>query len=226
MQAQLPPVRLAQAIFSVALFLLAAAPHASADTYSLTTVRHTQSENFIGIDGAGNFSINVFDSFSFPGANCGGTINPHSCFETFYAGSSSPVFTTSAPALAFDNGSTCKPAVDASFFSVNGICNNGHYIISAIRELPGAKEVRGIWGGPNPDPIADLLGSGMIQGGFMNSLGDAVFINSLNDTLVFADDLSTDALSTSVTPEPSSLLLLATGGLTLFGALKRRQIAR
>ena len=226
MQAQFPSVRIAQAIVSAALLLLVAAPCASADTYSLTTVRHTQSENFIGIDTAGDFSINVFDSFSFPGANCGGTVNPHSCFETFYAGSSSPVFTTSAPALAFDNGSTCKPAVGTGFFSVNGICNNGHYILSAILDLSGGTEIHGIWGGPNPDPIADLLGSGMIQGGFMNSLGDAVFINSLNDTLVFADDLSTDAPSTTVTPEPSSLLLLATGGLTLFGALKRRQIAR
>lgn len=206
---------------TLTLCVLALAPLARADAYQLITVAHTQSENFIGIDAAGSFSIDVLDSFSFPGASCGGTLNPASCFKTYYAGNSTPVFSTAAPALTFDNGSLCTPDVGPTFGDVRGICNNGHFIISAVHSFSPNSEFHGIWGGPDPDVVADLLGGGIIASGFMNSSGDAVFINTLNDTLVFALDLSTDS-TPAITPEPASLLLLGTGSIAILGAVRRR----
>ena len=53
----------------------------------------------------------------------------------------------------------------------------------------------------------------------MNSLGDIVFNDESNEYWYEAVDLST-----AVTPEPGSLLLLATGILALAAVARRRSI--
>jgi hypothetical protein len=61
--------------------------------------------------------------------------------------------------------------------------------------------------------------NGSFDGGFINSNGDAVFIDGLNDTLVSVVDVSTDP---APVPEPESLIFVGTGLLAVFGTVRRR----
>ncbi len=198
------------ALAAAASLSLPAAP-ALADTYQLTTVGTSQSASFLGIDNVGDFTVNLG---SVPA--CGTAYNAPTCFETFYEGSDKPIFTTSAPALTFDNGSPCKPSI-SGFRIASGLCNGDRFLAAGVHTLPDKSEVRGIWAGPVADPFTDPLSNGSIDGGFINSNGDAVFIDGLHNILVFADNLSTN-----ITPEPSSLVLLGTGGIAAFAAVRRR----
>ncbi len=201
-------------LLTFAVLLLAANPNAHADAYSLEVVAHTDAAGFYGIDAAGDFAI---DWTQKPTPECG--LHPTSCYATYYNnGSVTPVYTNAAPNLVLDNGSDCKPAIGGAFLVEAGICNNGHYIIQGVYNLPNNTQKIGIWGGPDPDVVANFLGYGLLDGGFMNSSGDAVYIDSSNDTLVFADDLSTS----TVAPEPSSLILIGTGALAFLERLRRR----
>jgi hypothetical protein len=133
------------------------------------------------------------------------------CYEVFLFGQS-PFFSTTAPALAFDNGTRCTIVLDASFApqaSTSGVCNNGHEIFGTFTGT-----LFGVFDGPD---VSDLiLGATTFDGGFINANGDAVFIDGFADELIFAQDLTTAA-----TPEPGSLLLFGTGCLTILGTLRR-----
>ena len=216
------PSRVSIAALPVAtiLFLSLAAPRAvKADSYSLTTVAFTQDENFLGIDSSGNFVVNVTNGVSSIHPTCGGVTIAYgtSCFETFYYSQANPVFSTAAPNLPFDDGSHC------TFDGLSGSCNNGYDILSGFMG-----PTRGIWAGPGAS-LSLLINGDLLSSAFINSRGDAVFIDATNDTLVFADDTTTnhDDLATtedirSPIPEPASWVLLATGGLLLFGAFRRK----
>jgi hypothetical protein len=196
---------LAALALTVLPFTLSSA--ALADSYLVTVVSHSQHENFFGIDTNGDFVLNLSADSVNP---CG--INMTPCFETFYVGQPIPIVSTSAPALAYDDGTPCSPILFPGFSPQggnHGICNNGHAIVGGS----DAQHPIGVWDGP--DPIANLLLIGSFDGGSMNAKGDAVFIDGFNDTLVSAFDLTT------ATPEPSSFILLGTGCLSMLGAFRR-----
>jgi hypothetical protein len=76
-----------------------------------------------------------------------------------------------------------------------------------------------VWAGPDND--LTLLSNGTFDAGFINSNGDAVFIDGFDDTLVFADDVTTKPI-----PEPAGWLLLGTGGIICLSALRRKASRR
>ena len=182
-----------------------------ADSYSYRIVDYTQDENFVGITTAGTFIVNESNLATATGS-CGPLKTNSTCFATYYAGSTTPVYSVTAPKLSFDNGISCAPAT-ADFSVLGGACNDGHEIFGGDY-YNGTLEIRGVWTGPGV--YADFLEPGSFDGGYINSLGDAVFIDGLNNTLVFAEDLSTVR-----TPEPATLWSLAAGALLVFTLFRR-----
>ncbi len=194
----------------ITLLLIAARP-ALADSYTVGVVLMTQSENFYGIDSNGDFVVN---------GRCG--VDEDLCYVTYYIGQSTPVVYTSPPALQYDDGSKCTPIVSSNMFPLNAVCNNGHEIFNGEYDpnFPSSNgAIQGVWTGPNP--TTDYLESGSFDGGFINSRGDAVFINGRHDTLDFAFDLTTASV-----PEPSSPILVSTGCLLFLLVTRLKMIRR
>ena len=194
------------AVSSLLTLALAAAHPSKADTYKITVVDVTQDERFLGIDDKEDFVVDDSNNSYKCGEQVG---NP--CFQVFDFGQS-PFFSTTAPILTFDNGTSCAIVLDASFApqtTAPGICNNGHEIFGAFTNIKGF----GVFDGPD---TSDMFFVGTFDGGFINANGDAVFIDGHADELIFAQDLTT-----AVTPEPSSLLLFGTGCLSLLGRSRR-----
>jgi hypothetical protein len=204
--------------------LLTVAFHATAfaDTYTLGPVKSTQSEAFAGGDNYGNYTINISDMMVFiRDYNCGGVVNPPSCYETHYIDSPTVVYSATPPLLWTDptpiaGNDTCALTPGLGFSADRILCNNGHMLFEGAYDGNGQLRF-GVWTGSNPDPIKDYLGFLSIDGGFMTSNGNAYFIDGRRDTLDVAINLSARPV-----PEPSSLLLLGTGGLGILGMLRRK----
>jgi hypothetical protein len=215
---------IAGVVFAVSLFLFSVAG-AFADSYSVNVVRFSQSESFYGIDSAGDFVVNISDTVQGSKGGCGTVLGASQCFASYYMGQQDPFYSTTAPNLSYDDGSACSEG------GLSGICNNGQELLSGTL---GGKS--GVWSGTNA--ATDFLSTGSFDGGFINKVGDAVFIDGANDTLVSVVDLSTaptfhvgadkslvfDGPTPAPVPEPESLVLVGTGLLAVAGTMRRRLV--
>ena len=79
-----------------------------------------------------------------------------------------------------------------------------------------------VWTGR--DSTVGSIQDGFFDGGFINHLGDAVYVDNdmgTNRALFRVEDLTT-----SVSPDPGTLFLVGTGGLMLVGLLIRRSVGK
>ncbi len=145
---------------------------AFADSYTVNVVTYTQSENFLGIDAAGDFVVNLTNSLMSPEGSCDGIKKVSGCYETFYAGQQEPVFSIQPPTLAWDNGSACTVG------TLSGVCNGEYELLGGY-----LNDVKGVWAGTDGS-LSEILPGGSFDGGYINALGDAVFINGSQDELI------------------------------------------
>lgn len=117
------------------------------------------------------------------------------------------------PVLAYDNGTPCSPVLSPGITLIPGTkasCNNG-------REVYGGEYLginRGVYTGPDP---TDFLQSGTVDGLVLNSSGDFAWTDGRDE-----ENFEAINLSTAMTPEPNSFILLGTGMFAALGTMRRR----
>lgn len=184
------------------LLLLSAAPSAYADTYTIYNLGDANYNTIYGIDTAGQVVIHN-------NAFCGWPSG--SCYTTYTNGVA--VAATSvdiAPSLNWDNGTAC-PSSPSGFGVIKSVCNNGRMGFGTAYNPNG--DPNGLYTGPMSDLEFLQYGSG--DKVVLNAAGDFAWVSGAQEYIY-------EAVDTTV-PEPSTLLLLATGvGIFSLAHLRRK----
>jgi hypothetical protein len=204
-------------LLSAAAIAIAALPStlptpALADTFHIFNLGIANAHTIFAIDTAGAV---VIQSAIVPG--------PELLYQT-YLGGALINSSTSVPALNYDNGTPCTPTVSPEV-TYTGLgqtrCNNGHEVYFAMFPTPAGPnpDETGIFTGPN---LTDLLTNPSVSGStldqvVLNHSGDFAWVDGREETIFEAEDETPRSL-----PEPGTLLLLATGSLTLIAIIPRR----
>lgn len=185
--------------------MLCAARPAAADTYALYTLSAAN----------GNTDRAIYDDGTTMvySASCAATSwNP--CYKTYDHGGLASLSATQ-PATAWDNGTACTFSVAG--LQTSGICNGNYHAFSFSASNPLAQLMSpGVYAGALDDlGLIYSTAFSSISNLLLNSHGDIAFADTQREELY-------QAYNTTPTPEPGTLLLLATGlGL---GAIVQRKV--
>ena len=162
--------------------------------------------SLLGINAAGTALLHQF-------TGCNGVNDPNYCYEEFSNGSL--VYRADAAPTNFvaQNGTPCaSPA--ALTASGRSVCDGGFQVAGGY-----LGNQQGVW--------ESFPGSSQPGSYVYNGSDDVLFVNAAGDFLVANGSADTVyQVMVSQTPEPSSLLLLATGALALGGVVRRRHMTR
>ena len=178
---------------------------ARADTYHVYDLGAANSIGVFGIDDAGTVVLSAGGGT--PGCSGGGP-----CYRTYVDGVQT-AYSTTVPALAYDNGSPCTiSGVPPGTVYGTAMCNGSREAYDGLFPT-----VQGLFSGP--DPVADLVVSGTtINNLVLNAVGDIAWTDGAHEENFEAVDLTPVAVS----PEPASLALLGTGAMAAVGVMRRR----
>jgi hypothetical protein len=174
---------------------------ASADTYaiySLSPTLYPPVATPTGIDDFGNVLVET-DYL------CG---DYFSCSEIYSRGrliSTSPMDPSS---FISDNGTPCNFNPPPGYYVEDSVCNNGYQVVGILGPTLDILEFY-----PGSAPSGDLVYSDFVQGLSVNRSGDFVFSGESGIT---------ESIINNTTPEPSTLVLVATGTIGLFVVAPRR----
>ncbi len=194
------------AIASLALVILSLATPAHADTYALYNLGDANYNSIYGIDTSGQ--VVVYDS-----AFCGSPGG--SCYTTYDHGTAVAVTDADiAPTLDYDNGTPCS-SLPSGYSIFKSACNNGHIGFGSGFNPNG--NPNGVYTGlyTGPGFSLNFMQYGSADQLDLNSSGDFAWVNGSQEYIY-------EAVDTSV-PEPSTLLLMATG-ICLFSLTLRRRL--
>jgi hypothetical protein len=189
-----PPLLAAILLLAATQFLVPAGVHA--DTYKIFDLGDDHGKPIIDIDTSGEVVI----------------FNQISLDYLTYANGLLVNTTSTLPSLIYDNGTPCsEPAGFAAASASKIICNNGRIGFGSRYNTNGYAD--GVYTGPlssltlvDPSRTDDLA--------VLNSSGDFAWSDGVIEENFEAIDLTT--------PEPSSLLLVSTGCVSLFWVLRRK----
>ena len=187
------------ACFLAVIVLASGWKPALADVFTILNLGVANSNSVVGIDTAGDVVIQ--------GQTLCGTLT--NCYKTYVNGVLSSISAT-LPPLSYDNGTPCTPSVPPDLFPIGGVCNNSRF---AFYNPLGETTPAGVYTG---NPIVMVNGPTVDGPIFLNGSGDFAWTDGLHET-----NWEAVSLGPSV-PEPSTIVLLATGALSLAGATRRR----
>jgi len=184
------------AILPLAATLFLAPAQLRADTYKIVDLGDDNARSIVGIDTSGQVVISNGILFDYQTYSNGVLVNT----------------TSTLPSLTYDDGTPCSvPSGFALALSSEGVCNNGRIGFGSRFNPNGDPD--GVYTGPLSS-LTLVYPFGLTDGAVLNSSGDFAWSDSLLEENFEAIDLTT--------PEPSSLLLVGTGCLSLFGVLRRK----
>jgi hypothetical protein len=191
---KIPKLPLLAAVLPLAatLFLVPAPVHA--DTYKIYDLGDDNARPIVGIDTSGQVVISNGILFDYLTYSNGVLVNT----------------TSTLPSLTYDNGTPCSAPAGFSA-ATTAVCNNGRIGFGSRFNPNGDPD--GVYTGPLSS-LTLVYPVGLTDGAVLNSSGDFAWSDGRLEENFEAIDLTT--------PEPSSLLLVGTGCLSLFGVLRRK----
>lgn len=182
------------AILSIAATPLLVPALVHADTYKIIDLGTDEARPIIGIDNLGQVVILNEITLEYHTYDNGVLVNT----------------TSTLPSLTYDNGTPC--AIPAGFVATGKvICNNGRIGFGSRFNTNGDPD--GVYTGPTSS-LTLIQAGGTDDMAVLNSSGDFAWSNGIVEENFEAIDLTT--------PEPSSLLLVGTGCVSLFCVLRRK----